>query len=38
MLGIGQLAKKVFGSPNDRKVKGTRGLIARTLARSVTAA
>ena len=29
MLGIGNLAKKVFGSPNDRKVKGTRGLVAR---------
>ncbi|WP_372799809.1 preprotein translocase subunit SecA [Paracoccus seriniphilus] len=29
MLGIGNLAKKVFGTPNDRKVKSTRGLIAR---------
>ena len=29
MLGIGNLAKKVFGTPNDRKVKGTRGLVAR---------
>ena len=32
MLGIGNLAKKVFGSPNDRKVKGTRGLVARVSA------
>ena len=29
MLGIGNLAKKVFGTPNDRKVKGTRGLVAQ---------
>ena len=29
MLGIGNLAKKVFGTPNDRKVKGTRALVAR---------
>ncbi|MFN4101867.1 MAG: preprotein translocase subunit SecA, partial [Pararhodobacter sp.] len=29
MLGIGNLAKMVFGTPNDRKVKGTRPLIAR---------
>ena len=29
MLGIGNLAKKVFGTPNDRKVKSTRGLVAR---------
>ncbi|MBK4214757.1 preprotein translocase subunit SecA [Paracoccus caeni] len=29
MLGIGNLAKKVFGSPNDRKVKGTRGLVSQ---------
>ncbi|MGZ2255750.1 preprotein translocase subunit SecA [Roseobacter sp. A03A-229] len=27
MLGIGTLAKKVFGTPNDRKVKATRPLI-----------
>ncbi len=29
MLGIGTLAKKVFGTPNDRKVKATRPLIAK---------
>ncbi|MDB6182120.1 preprotein translocase subunit SecA [Paracoccus fistulariae] len=29
MLGIGNLAKKVFGTPNDRKVKGTRAVVAR---------
>ncbi len=27
MLGIGTLAKKVFGTPNDRKVKATRPLV-----------
>jgi preprotein translocase subunit SecA len=27
MLGIGTLAKKVFGTPNDRKIKATRPLI-----------
>ena len=27
MLGIGTLAKKVFGTPNDRKVKSTRPLV-----------
>lgn len=27
MLGIGTLAKKVFGTPNDRKIKATRSLI-----------
>jgi preprotein translocase subunit SecA len=27
MLGIGTIAKKVFGTPNDRKVKATRPLI-----------
>lgn len=32
MIGIGNLAKKVFGSPNDRKVKGTRGLVAQVNA------
>ena len=26
MLGIGTLAKKVFGTPNDRKIKATRPL------------
>ncbi len=29
MLGIGTLTKKVFGSPNDRKIKATRPLIAQ---------
>ncbi|MBK5933976.1 protein translocase subunit secA [Rhodovulum imhoffii] len=28
MLGLGTLAKKVFGTPNDRKVKSTRKLVA----------
>ena len=27
MLGIGTLAKKVFGTPNDRKIKATKPLI-----------
>jgi preprotein translocase subunit SecA len=29
MLGIGTLAKKVFGTPNDRKVKSVRPLVAK---------
>ncbi|SDD66943.1 preprotein translocase subunit SecA [Ruegeria marina] len=29
MLGLGTLAKKVFGTPNDRKIKATRPLVAR---------
>ncbi|WP_027235974.1 preprotein translocase subunit SecA [Leisingera caerulea] len=29
MLGFGTLAKKVFGTPNDRKIKATRPLIAQ---------
>mgnify|MGYP002652775434 CR=1 FL=1 len=29
MLGIGNLAKKVFGTPNDRKVKSVRPLVAQ---------
>jgi len=29
MLGIGSLAKKVFGTANDRKIKATRPLIAK---------
>ena len=29
MLGLGSLAKKVFGTPNDRKVKATRPLIEK---------
>ncbi len=27
MLGIGKLAKKVFGTPNDRKIKATRTIV-----------
>ncbi len=27
MLGIGTIAKKIFGTPNDRKIKATRPLI-----------
>ena len=29
MLGIGGLARKVFGSPNDRKVKSVRPIVAQ---------
>ncbi|MBR9841551.1 MAG: preprotein translocase subunit SecA [Rhodobacteraceae bacterium] len=29
MLGIGKLAKKVFGTPNDRKIKATRPLVEK---------
>lgn len=29
MLGLGSLSKKVFGTPNDRKIKATRGIIER---------
>ena len=29
MMGIGKIAKKVFGSSNDRKIKATRPLIAK---------
>ncbi len=29
MLGLGNLAKKVFGTPNDRKVKSVRPLVAQ---------
>ena len=29
MLGIGTIAKKVFGTPNDRKIKATKPLIAQ---------
>ncbi|HBS37038.1 MAG TPA: preprotein translocase subunit SecA, partial [Rhodobacteraceae bacterium] len=32
MLGIGTLAKKVFGTPNDRKIKATRPLVDRITA------
>ncbi|MCL4186141.1 MAG: preprotein translocase subunit SecA [Rhodobacteraceae bacterium] len=29
MLGLGTLARKVFGTPNDRRIKATRPLVAR---------
>ncbi|SDE39489.1 preprotein translocase subunit SecA [Paracoccus isoporae] len=29
MLGLGNIAKKVFGTPNDRRVKSARPLVAR---------
>jgi preprotein translocase subunit SecA len=29
MLGIGTIAKKIFGTPNDRKVKSTRPLVQK---------
>ena len=29
MLGIGTLTKKVFGTPNDRKIKATLPLVAK---------
>ncbi|MFQ6550920.1 preprotein translocase subunit SecA [Aestuariibius insulae] len=29
MLGIGTIAKKVFGSPNDRKIRATRPIIEK---------
>lgn len=29
MLGLGTLARKVFGTPNDRKVKSVRPMVAR---------
>ncbi len=29
MLGMGKLAKKVFGTPNDRKIKATRPVVAK---------
>ncbi len=29
MLGLGTLARKVFGTPNDRKVKSVRPIVAR---------
>ncbi|MGB0798390.1 MAG: preprotein translocase subunit SecA [Planktomarina sp.] len=32
MLGLGTIAKKIFGTPNDRKIKATRPLIARITA------
>ncbi len=27
MLGFGKIAKKIFGSPNDRKIKATKPLV-----------
>jgi len=32
MLGFGNVAKKVFGTPNDRKVKAVRPLVAKVNA------
>ncbi len=32
MLGIGTMAKKVFGTPNDRLIKATRPLVAKVNA------
>ena len=29
MLGIGTIAKKVFGTPNDRKIKSTAPIVAK---------
>jgi len=29
MLGLGKVAKKIFGTPNDRKVKATRPLVEK---------
>ena len=29
MLGLGTITKKVFGTPNDRKVKSVRPLVAK---------
>ena len=29
MLGLGTVARKVFGTPNDRKVKATRPLVEK---------
>ena len=29
MLGIGTIAKKVFGTPNDRKIKATRPMVEK---------
>ena len=29
MLGLGTITKKVFGTANDRKVKATRGVVAK---------
>lgn len=32
MLGIGKIAKTIFGTPNDRKIKATRPLVAKVNA------
>ncbi len=32
MLGLGSLARKVFGTPNDRKIKAARPLVAKVNA------
>ena len=32
MLGIGTVARRIFGTPNDRKIKATRPLVARVNA------
>ncbi|NHX27583.1 preprotein translocase subunit SecA, partial [Escherichia coli] len=32
MLGIGTIAKKVFGTPNDRKVKATKPIVDKITA------
>ena len=32
MLGLGKIAKKVFGSPNDRKIKAARSLVDKVNA------
>ena len=29
MLGIGTVARKIFGTPNDRKIKATRPLVEK---------
>ncbi len=29
MLGLGKVARKVFGTPNDRKIKATRPLVEK---------
>jgi len=32
MLGLGKITKKVFGTPNDRKIKAIRPLIEKVNA------
>ncbi len=29
MLGLGKITKKVFGTPNDRKIKATRPIVEK---------